>query len=431
MRGVVVGYTRNMKIQVISIVSGVLLACMLPATIGAESVLDLQAKINDLLRQINALQTAPTAPALSASACPTIERTLRLGARGVDVSALQMYLKSRGYLTANATGYFGVQTEAGVKKFQAEQGVVASGTASSTGFGVFGAKTRAALAHVCALPSAPTPTPTPTPTPSPAQAAPTLTLTATPSTITSGQSMTLTWSTGYATSCSSTGSEIPGTVGANGSVVVSPINSAVYTLVCTGAGGSVSVSASVEVKAKVPVAIPPTVSYTSPSGGPTGIQLTVYGTHFGTTNTVIFSTAVTSIRMAATSTDEKTISFQVPFDTPVGTYGVSVVNDADALSRQSNSVNYMVTNPSISAVTPTLVTSSSQVLTLTGVGFNSSTKVYVGGISALKITPTSVSPDGTTLTFSIPSAISRGSKTLAVSNDGATLNNILYISISW
>ena len=431
MRGVVVGYTRNMKIQVISIVSGVLLACMLPATIGAESVLDLQAKINDLLRQINALQTAPTAPALSASACPTIERTLRLGARGVDVSALQMYLKSRGYLTANATGYFGVQTEAGVKKFQAEQGVVASGTASSTGFGVFGAKTRAALAHVCALPSAPTPTPTPTPTPSPAQAAPTLTLTATPSTITSGQSMTLTWSTGYATSCSSTGSEIPGTVGANGSVVVSPINSAVYTLVCTGAGGSVSVSASVEVKAKVPVAIPPAISYTSPSGGPTGIQLTVYGTHFGTTNTVIFSTAVTSIRMTATSTDEKTISFQVPLDTPVGTYGVSVVNDADALSRQSNSVNYMVTNPSISAVTPTLVTSSSQVLTLTGVGFNSSTKVYVGGISALKITPTSVSPDGTTLTFSIPSAISRGSKTLAVSNDGATLNNILYISISW
>jgi len=157
----------------------------------------------------------------------------------------------------------------------------------------------------------------------------------------------------------------------------------------------------------------------------------VYGTHFGTTNTVIFSTAVTSIRMTATSTDEKTISFQVPLDTPVGTYGVSVVNDADALSRQSNSVNYMVTNPSISAVTPTLVTSSSQVLTLTGVGFNSSTKVYVGGLAGLKITPASVSPDGTTLTFSIPSAISRGSKTLAVSNDGATLNNILYISISW
>ena len=182
---------------------------------------------------------------------------------------------------------------------------------------------------------------------------------------------------------------------------------------------------------KVPVSIPTTISYTSPSGGPTGIQLTVYGTHFGTANTVIFSTAVRSIRFAATSTDEKTISFQVPLDTPVGTYGVSVVNDADALSRQSNSVNFMVTNPSVSSVTPTLVTSSSQVLTLTGAGFNSSTFVYVGGIAGLKIQPASIAADGTTLTFSIPTVISRGSKTLAVSNDGVTLNNVLYIDISW
>src|SRR3989344_5009670 len=419
-----------MRMRVASVALGILIASAFPASAGAESVADLQARIAELLRQVDALQSAsPVAPALSTRACPTLSRTLRLGTRGADVSALQGYLKSNGYLSANATGYFGVQTEAAVKKFQAKQGVVASGSAASTGFGVFGTKTRAAFIHVCALSSAPIPTPTPTPTPSPAQAAPTLTLTATPSTITSGQSATLTWSTDNSTSCSSTGSEIPGAVGTSGSIAVSPVKGAVYTLVCAGAGGSVSQSISVDVK--VPVSIPPTISYTSPSGGPTGIQLTVYGTHFGTANTVIFSTAVRSIRFAATSTDEKTISFQVPLDTPVGTYGVSVVNDADALSRQSNSVNYMVTNPSISAVTPTLVTSSSQVLTLTGVGFNSSTKVYVGGLAGLKITPASVSPDGTTLTFSIPSAISRGSKTLAVSNDGATLNNILYISISW
>lgn len=86
----------------------------------------------------------PTLPCLS------LGRNLRVGMEGEDVQKLQESLIKAGMLAeGKATGYFGPLTEAAVKKWQTEQGIVSSGSAASTGFGVVGPKTRAAILTVC------------------------------------------------------------------------------------------------------------------------------------------------------------------------------------------------------------------------------------------------------------------------------------------
>ena len=72
-------------------------------------------------------------------------RSLSLGLSGSDVRTLQNALIAKEYLAAGkATGYFGLLTESAVKKFQCAQGIVCSGTKTS-GYGVYGPKTQAAV----------------------------------------------------------------------------------------------------------------------------------------------------------------------------------------------------------------------------------------------------------------------------------------------
>jgi Putative peptidoglycan binding domain len=61
---------------------------------------------------------------LSASAnADTFTRSLTVGSRGADVTTLQMGLKAKGYLAAEATGYFGNLTKAAVAAFQTANGI--------------------------------------------------------------------------------------------------------------------------------------------------------------------------------------------------------------------------------------------------------------------------------------------------------------------
>ncbi len=78
---------------------------------------------------------APAAPQASMGGC-MVQRDLTLGVSGEDVTCLQEYLVSKGFLSVSPTGYFGSLTQAGVKKWQAEAGI------SMTGY--FGALSRAA-----------------------------------------------------------------------------------------------------------------------------------------------------------------------------------------------------------------------------------------------------------------------------------------------
>jgi hypothetical protein len=73
---------------------------------------------------------------------------------------------------------------------------------------------------------------------------PTVTLSASPASITSGQSVTLSWNSTDATSCVGTGfnAAVP-----SGSVTVSPTSNATYSIECGGTGGLATASASVSV----------------------------------------------------------------------------------------------------------------------------------------------------------------------------------------
>src|SRR3989344_5726511 len=139
---------------------------IVPLVSSAQTVDELQAKINALLQQIKAVQekisgTSSVVPAASAassassaSACPVLKRMLGVGSRGGDVTQLQIFLKTQGYFSEEATGYFGVLTEAAVKRLQAASSVVSSGDAQSTGYGAVGHKTRARIAALCSAASA-------------------------------------------------------------------------------------------------------------------------------------------------------------------------------------------------------------------------------------------------------------------------------------
>jgi peptidoglycan hydrolase-like protein with peptidoglycan-binding domain len=69
------------------------------------------------------------------SSCVTIDYNLTVGARdsstGGDVSELQDFLQSKGYLSINPTGYFGQMTRAAVMRFQSASGILSSGYVGS------------------------------------------------------------------------------------------------------------------------------------------------------------------------------------------------------------------------------------------------------------------------------------------------------------
>ncbi len=93
------------------------------------------------------------------------------------------------------------------------------------------------------------------PPPAPAPPAPTISLSASPSTIERGQSATLSWNTGNASSVTIDGGV--GTVEPSGSRSVSPSSSTTYTARATGPGGTANAETRVTVTAPSAVAPPP------------------------------------------------------------------------------------------------------------------------------------------------------------------------------
>ncbi|OGG50473.1 hypothetical protein A2763_01725 [Candidatus Kaiserbacteria bacterium RIFCSPHIGHO2_01_FULL_54_36] len=104
-----------------------------PTPAASPTVASLLAQLNTLKQRLAELQGSPS----PVSASVTFSRTLDIGARGTDVTALQTLLKSSGFLSAEATGYFGTQTRAAVIAYQRANALDAVGTV--------GPKTRALL----------------------------------------------------------------------------------------------------------------------------------------------------------------------------------------------------------------------------------------------------------------------------------------------
>lgn len=129
---------------------------------SVSSASSLLSEITALEQQINALttassslsvSTAPTTPSpsptITTNLCPDLSRTLSLGASGADVGGLQEFLASQGIFHAVVTGYFGTVTQAAVETWQADNGIVSYGSPETTGYGVVGPRTQAAMESLC------------------------------------------------------------------------------------------------------------------------------------------------------------------------------------------------------------------------------------------------------------------------------------------
>lgn len=128
------------------------------ASTNAATVAQLQAQLQLLLNQIAALQgqASPTVPTTGnttydSSSCPLIGRSLTIGSSGEDVTRLQQFLArdTAVYPEGQVSGYYGPLTEAAVKRWQVKYHIVSSGTAGTTGYGVVGPRTAAAISILC------------------------------------------------------------------------------------------------------------------------------------------------------------------------------------------------------------------------------------------------------------------------------------------
>ncbi|PIR45406.1 MAG: hypothetical protein COV09_01615 [Candidatus Vogelbacteria bacterium CG10_big_fil_rev_8_21_14_0_10_50_13] len=136
--------------------SFIISALFVPVLANAATADEIRAQIQSLLNQITALQTqlnlvsdTPTSGTPS-NVCPNLYRALSRGSRGSDVISLQRFLIAQGFLSGDsATGFFGSMTEVAVQKWQAQNSIVSYGNANTTGYGVVGARTRAAIAARC------------------------------------------------------------------------------------------------------------------------------------------------------------------------------------------------------------------------------------------------------------------------------------------
>ena len=119
-----------------------------PTQSGA-SIASLTAEVQALIAEINALQGNSSAnvsgtPAYTGGSCPQIGRVLSVGSSGSDVSSLQQFLG-----VSPATGYFGSITQSAVESWQTSNNIISYGTAATTGFGVVGPRTAAAIRLAC------------------------------------------------------------------------------------------------------------------------------------------------------------------------------------------------------------------------------------------------------------------------------------------
>ena len=152
---------------------GVLLlgAVLAPVFASAITADELRAQIASILSQVTVLQqkmaanlaassttsvnpvsvtSTTSAPATGNIVCPVFNYTLGRGARGEAVTALQKFLAGKGFLaTDSATGFYGDLTESAVRNFQAQQSIVSSGSAETTGWGSVGRLTSAAIVRAC------------------------------------------------------------------------------------------------------------------------------------------------------------------------------------------------------------------------------------------------------------------------------------------
>jgi hypothetical protein len=96
---------------------------------------------------------APGTPAVQGSGTGSLASNLNFGMTNAQVLTLQQILNKSGFVISasgpgspgNETSYFGAMTREAVRKFQCAKNITCSGSESTTGYGMVGPRTRAAL----------------------------------------------------------------------------------------------------------------------------------------------------------------------------------------------------------------------------------------------------------------------------------------------
>lgn len=143
------------KIVAVSVL--VIAAVVAIAPAKAQTADELKAQVAQLQAALAALQGQLGSSTTGSTSAYTFTQNLTIGSKGADVTALQNFLASKGFLTATARGYFGALTKAALAKYQASVGITPAS-------GYFGQITRAQLNQVAVVTPTPTTTGTPTPT---------------------------------------------------------------------------------------------------------------------------------------------------------------------------------------------------------------------------------------------------------------------------
>jgi len=143
----------------VTVLGGSIVPSGYPTTVktSGSSASSLQAQAQALLQQISQLQVqlagggGSSTTVINSSNCPNIGRTLKLGSSGSDVSRLQIFLAQDPsvYPQGTVSGYYGALTQAAVSRWQVKYNIVSSGSPATTGWGVVGPRTAAAIALLC------------------------------------------------------------------------------------------------------------------------------------------------------------------------------------------------------------------------------------------------------------------------------------------
>ncbi|TSC69224.1 MAG: hypothetical protein G01um101456_291, partial [Parcubacteria group bacterium Gr01-1014_56] len=160
---------------------------------------------------------------------------------------------------------------------------------------------------------------------------PTVTITATPNNITTGQSLTITWSSANTQSCLASGGW-SGTKALTGTQTVSPTTNTTYTLTCTGAGGSAIQNTTVTVSASPPP--PPTSQFAIGNRIQTTSNLNVRS--FGSSSGTLLGTQTTGALgtiIAGPTVTNTNFWWQIDYDTGVDGNTHLVLNQCNFLHR--------------------------------------------------------------------------------------------------
>ncbi|MFA6050318.1 MAG: IPT/TIG domain-containing protein [Candidatus Paceibacterota bacterium] len=244
--------------------------------------------------------------------CLTLSNNLHMASRDYftngEVTKLQQFLYSRGYLSVSPTGYFGRMTMAAVRSFQSSQGIIA------TGF--VGPLTRAAITRVSCGTTPPLPTPISISSLSPSSGPVGTTVTIygsgffgdnkiffdgssiTAQNSPNGTSLTFTVPSYVSPYCPQ---------GAYCALYAKQILPGTYNVQVKNNNGESNIVTFTVTSA--PQQNVPTISSLSPSSGNIGTTVTIYGSGFFGTNTVYFGGSAVS---AVAASNGQMISFTVP-----------------------------------------------------------------------------------------------------------------------